>query len=122
MSDRAVARQRLDARNGRQAIMIGLYKVAGSPYADRWIGEIHAVVGGSDKVRLRQSFLLPLGQGDNYLHVEAVHDLATTLVEVLRPGVRVWQPPYAVEPIKVPGKKQRAEYYRWLLRLESDER
>jgi hypothetical protein len=41
---------------------------------------------------------------------------------VLRPGVRVWQPPYAVEPIKVPGKKQRAEYYRWLLRLESDER
>jgi hypothetical protein len=68
------------------------------------------------------SFLLPLGQGDNYLHVEAVHDLATTLVEVLRPGVRVWQPPYAVEPIKVPGKKQRAEYYRWLLRLESDER
>ncbi len=35
-SAKQFARQRLDARNGRQVIMVGSYKAAGSPNADRW--------------------------------------------------------------------------------------
>ena len=120
-SAKQFVRHRLNTRNGRQAIMIGSYKVGKNPFTERWTGEIHAVVSRSDKLGLRRAFQLPL-EGDNHIYVEPVQDLPTTLVEVLRPDVRVWQPPYAVEPIKVPGKKQRAEFYRWLLRLRPDER
>jgi hypothetical protein len=115
-------RRRLDTRNGRQAIMIGSYKVGKEPYVDRWIGEIHALVGGIDKFGLRRALQVPFREADSYLYVNEISDLPNTLLEVLRPGERVWQPPYAAEPSKVPGKKQRAEYYRWLLCLESDER
>jgi hypothetical protein len=122
-SAKQFARRRFDARNGREAIMIGSYKVARNHYEDdRWVGEIHAVVGGSDKIALRGAFRFPFNEGLCYTYVEEVDDLPTTLIEALRPDVRVWQQPYAVEPIKVPGKKQRTEFYRWLLRLRPDER
>jgi hypothetical protein len=121
-SAKQFARHRLDTRNGRKAIMIGSYKVAEDPYAGGWVGEIHAVVGGSEKLALRAAFRLPPDVSRNYVAVVEVKHLPTTLIEVLRPDVRMWQPPYAIEPIKVPGKKQRAEFYRWLLRLKADER
>jgi len=54
-------RRRLDSRNGRDAVIVGMYKATKDPKADRWFGEIHAVVGGIDKVGVRRAFRMPLG-------------------------------------------------------------
>jgi hypothetical protein len=121
-SAKQFVRRRLDTRNGRDAIMLGSFKVAEDPYQGGWVGEFHVVVSGSDRVALRGALFHPFGAGGNDVDAIEVDDLPTTLVEVLRPDVRVWQPPRAAEPIKVPAKKERAEFYRWLLRLKADER
>jgi hypothetical protein len=122
-SAKQFVRQRLDTRGGRQAIMIGCYKVSKDRNKDRWIGEICAVVNGLDEFGLRRAFRLPYTEGYNdHVDVIEVDDLPTTLVEALRPDVRVWQPPRAAEPIEVPAKRERTEFYRWILRLKPDER
>jgi hypothetical protein len=114
-------RRRLDTRNGREAIMVESYKVAKDPYDTRWIGEIHAVVCGLEKLALRRALRVPIQESDSHLYVEEVRDLPNTLVEVLRLDVCAWQPLYAVEPMGKPRKKQRGEFYRWLLRRGRDE-
>jgi hypothetical protein len=114
-------RRRIAARTNLQPIIIGQYKVGKDFDDDRWIGEFHCVVAGMSKVDVRSTFRVPITE--KFLtHVEPATDLAKALVEVLRPNVGICLLPFVISDGQVPKKAQRAEFYRWLLRLGVDER
>jgi hypothetical protein len=118
-------RHRLDAQNAADVVVIGMYKVAVDVNASLWMGEIHAIAAGIDKVSLRHIYSVSRarpGYSNNYFWAEEVTNLAKTVVEVLRPDFRVWEPPLADQAVNRPTKRQRAEFYTWLLRLDPGER
>ena len=71
-------RRQLDSLNRPDVVAVGSFKTAVDANAGRWVGEIHQIVGGIDKVNLRRIFSpwrKPPGVTRNYLSIEEVEDL-----------------------------------------------
>jgi len=123
-------RQALDRLYDCGIIAVGSFKVAASPPLEekRWICEIHQVVAGANKDNLERVFSTNRSRGEirtrkrelflDYLRVKEVHALGPIVGEVLRYDLSGWQHPWRPEvSVEGPNKRERREFYAWLLSL-----
>jgi hypothetical protein len=119
-------RRRLDTLYSPLAVAIGTFKVSVAPrYAGTyWIGEIHQIVAGVEKEELEGAFSVKRASPgySNIFWARAVTDLANTVSDILRRDLLVWQQPFTKETGPRANKTERAEFYRWLLRLRPEQR
>ncbi len=82
-----------------------------------WVCEIHQIVAGAKWDDLERVFArTKFSEGDTR-RIKKVENIAETVSQVLRRGVRMWQHPSLGLPDEQPNKSQRTEYYAWLLGL-----
>ena len=127
---RQLNQRALDRLYNTDVIALGTFKVAPSPSheAKRWICEIHQVVAGAKKEDLERVLSTKQFRGEmrthklqmfvDYLRVKEVRVLGPVVNELLKWNVSGWQAPWWDEaPVERPNKKQRREFYEWLLGL-----
>lgn len=108
-------------------LAVGTIKVFASPATDQetedvWRWEIHEIVAYSSQTILEESFLPRRGDLDSYVCVRQIDDLGETIESVLSRDLVEWKHPRdAADPVRA-SKKWRREYYRWLLRLNANDR
>jgi hypothetical protein len=116
-------RSRLNTRRGQNDLVIGMFKLSSKPGEDGWIGQVHAITAGFEKMHeLRRAFRSMIFEEGGDSWIEEVRDLPAVLVEVLRPDARVWQWPGPDDNADRLSKKFRSEFYRWQLRHPASQR
>jgi len=128
---RQLNRRALDRLYNPNVVAVGMFKVAPSPSNDkeRWVCEVHQVVAGASKNDLERVLSTKQYRGEirthklqlfyDYLMVKEIKTLGPIVSEVFSHNLSGWQHPWQdAIPVERPNRKQRAEFYEWLLGLD----
>lgn len=110
-------------------VAVGTIKVFASPARDEekkevWRWELHEIVACSSQTLLEQVLLPSRGNLgiDSYVCIRPIHDLTEAIERALSSDLVEWRHPRDSDDLARPPKKWRGEYYRWLLRLNANDR
>ncbi len=105
-------RRSLDRLHNPTIVAIGTFKAAPDYSMSRWQCRIHMIVAGADRADLDTAFSgLRSDAAVVDVSVQRIKDPKATIDEIANCDLQPWQ----YEP--KPKKAERAEFYRWLLRL-----